>query len=133
MDDVSKKEKIDNVLESHREKFKGVEEDQPVDVRVVLSELHASIYEDDLRVTNLLYQCGVRDKSFTTRFRRHIGLTIGRYIRKRRLQVARRLLELDESLKITTIANSVGYQYRTFIRQFVREYGCTPTEHRGRD
>ncbi len=66
----------------------------------------------------------------TTRFRRHTGAGIRRYIEDRRLECARRLI-VDSSLGFVEIAGLVGFRScRTFGDVFQRRLGCRPKVYR---
>jgi AraC family transcriptional activator FtrA len=73
---------------------------------------------------------GLSERTLRRRFHDQIGSTPGQWIYTERLRHAQRLLETTD-LPVETIAHSVGLASATALRrQFRRELGITPTEHR---
>ena len=131
MDPIERKNRIQCILQDFRFDLKDhIREDYPIDVQIIQDAIHEELFQNDLTVKKVREKGGIGDRSYTTRFRDVVGQTMGQYIRKKRLQAAKNLLNQEENISITTVAGSVGYRYRTFVRQFVREYGCTPSECR---
>lgn len=75
----------------------------------------------------------VVDVSYETlrkRFRRTVGVPIGKYIRQKRIDKARRLL-LETDMLVYEVCRHVGYSSDTNgIRAFKREVGMTMEEYR---
>ena len=60
-------------------------------------------------------------------FQRHVGTSVGRYILKKRLQIARRLL--SQGSKPNNVFGGCGFgDYTSFYRAFKAEYGTSPRE-----
>ncbi len=73
---------------------------------------------------------GVHRSHLARLFRRHLGLTVGEYLRDRRLEWAFRQL-LATNLKVATIAVEAGFaDHAHFCRLFRHRYGLSPTAHR---
>ena len=65
-------------------------------------------------------------------FKENTGVTIGDFIKNRRLSVAKQLLA-DTDMKITEIAQKCCFSDNSFFtKTFSSEFGVTPTEYRGR-
>ncbi len=83
-----------------------------------------------LSVEVLARQLGMSERTVTRRFHDELGLSPGKWIQARRLQMARALLE-DTRLKISEVCYRVGYQDApSFCRLFARTTGMTPGEFR---
>lgn len=65
-------------------------------------------------------------------FKENTGVTIGQFIKNRRLAVAKQLLA-DTNLKITEIAQRCCFSDNSFFtKTFFTEFGVTPTEYRAK-
>jgi len=64
-----------------------------------------------------------------------LGTTFGNYVRKKRLDGARKeLLSLAHRQSISELAYRWGFaDVSTFLRAFKRQFGCTPREYRSRE
>lgn len=63
-------------------------------------------------------------------FKKYQGISIGQYILKERMQIARDML-VEEQFTATQIAEMVGYNsYPTFSVAFKNYYGCSPNTYR---
>ena len=63
-------------------------------------------------------------------FRKHFGTTIGKYVIRRRMSVAQRLL-FEINLRPGDIAKTVGYSdIFQFSKQFKKSFGVSPTKYR---
>jgi AraC family transcriptional regulator len=95
-------------------------------LRAVLAER----YTEDLALSDLARECGVHRVHMAQTFRRHFGLTIGEYVRRRRLQRATLLLRTTD-LPVSVISASCGfYDQSHFTRLFRRHRGVTPARFR---
>ncbi|QXD16219.1 AraC family transcriptional regulator [Rhodocaloribacter litoris] len=110
----------------------GREVDLPVPVRKALAYIHEHLFEETLDVAAVCRHCGLNNHNISSRFKRHVGLGMRRYIERGRLEAAKRLLHHPE-LSILQIAWAVGYAYpESFARAFKRYTGCTATTYRAR-
>lgn len=63
-------------------------------------------------------------------FRKRFGVTFDEYLRRKRIEYARELLE-NTDYSVETIMHTVGYTNKNnFYRFFTEECGCTPGEYR---
>ena len=104
----------------------------PVDVRVLLSAVHARLFESDLKIGALEQQCGLCDHNTSSRFAEHVGMSPKKYLIHYRMKLAKRLLQ-DERLKqvtVTQIAFAVGYRsLGAFSKAFKRYEGRAPSTY----
>lgn len=123
---------IENKLASFREDI-SVRDEAPDSVRRATTRIHEALFNPALTVTGVREDLGLTGATFSTRFRHHHGCTPAQYIRRLRVQAAKRLLQ-HEDLRTADIAFHVGYEhYRTFARVFKRLTGRSPQafrEHR---
>ncbi len=104
----------------------------PVDVRAVAAYIHANLFDDNLMVARVKRECGIGDNNISGRFRYYVGQGIKEYIDSHRINLAKRLLQLNH-LSILAIALSVGYSsHSAFTRGFKRHTGCTPSIYQKR-
>ena len=83
-------------------------------------------------VESLAERVSLARTSFALRFARHVGESPFRYLTRRRVMLATRLLSTTE-LTLHEVALRVGYaDEATFHRAFKRETGLRPGEVRGR-
>lgn len=84
----------------------------------------------DLRIEEVAGVAGLAPSSFRRYFRRHVGMTYGVWLARRRTgRAARMLRESDAS--VAEIGNAVGYPLgRSFRRAFRRNYACSPSRYR---
>jgi AraC-like DNA-binding protein len=95
-----------------------------------LQQIRRELFRKDLTVGRLRQELGLSANDTTTRFRRHTGAPIRRYVEDRRLECARRLA-LDTRLGFAEIARLVGFRKpRTFREVFKRRLGCRPEDYR---
>ena len=75
-------------------------------------------------------RAGLSDVTFLRRFYKSLGETPGRYVMRKRLEKAKRLLT-QSSLKIHQIASVCGFESPYyFSNQFKKETGLTPSAYR---
>ncbi len=85
-----------------------------------------------LQVEDLARLSGLSPARFHVRFLAATGYTPMDYVRQRRLQLARQLLQHSE-LAIGEIAARVGYSSQSaFSAALARQFGCTPRQLRSR-
>lgn len=108
----------------------------PVDVERMLTCIHEHLFDPALTVGAVLERCGIRSNSYSHRFKAVLvdagepPLTVRRYIEKRRMEAAKRLLRHPE-LELTLIALSLGFEhYSRFVRTCHRWLGCSPSAYR---
>lgn len=83
-----------------------------------------------IQVRDVVRAVRVSRSTLEHRFAEHVGTTPADQIRRVRLDRARRLL-FDTKLSIAEIAERCGYSYApVFIRNFVAEYGVSPSKFR---
>lgn len=88
--------------------------------------------DDDLSVENLANAAHMSRRSFVRAFRNSTGFTPAAWVRSRRLDEARRLLEMT-NLSVDQIAASCGFGNPVTLRQnFVSAFGSTPSSYRRR-
>ena len=97
----------------------------------VLEKLHADV-ASDVGLSPLAEIAGVSAEHLSRTFRDHMGCTVGEYVRRLRVERARRALEEgDESL--SRLALRLGfYDQPHFTRTFKAHVGCPPGEYRRR-
>ena len=77
--------------------------------------------------------CGVSRKTLCTRFKQETGETFASYVRRVRVERARRLLDTTD-LEISQIAYQTGFSSQSHLQtMFKRETGYTPREWRLRE
>lgn len=86
--------------------------------------------DQPLSVDDLAAQANMSKRNFTRRFRETVGTTPAQWIRARRLDDARLLLETT-TWPISRVAESSGFGNAvTFRQSFVAAYATTPTSYR---
>lgn len=100
-------------------------EDVPEWLRLLRDSL-ADRLRGPLTLTGLAAEAGVHPVYLARAFRHHLGLPIGRYLRRLRVAAAARTLALSDETS-STVAYHVGcYDQSHLNRLFVREAGITP-------
>ena len=85
---------------------------------------------DTLTVSTVAERYGMNASSLSHRFKKQMGCNISDYIFTCKMNHACALLRSTD-LTIAEIAQKVGYsQYTSFVRQFKRQKGLTPTAYR---
>ena len=102
----------------------------PGDVEAVLRCIHEHLFNEELNVTWVLAQCGIRSNTFQARFKYYCRMRLAYYIQTERIKAAVHLMKY-EVLDLCSIAFSVGYRsYNTFARAFKRCKACSPAAFR---
>lgn len=84
----------------------------------------------DLRIARVAAVAGLAPSSFRRFFRRHMGMTYGAWLTRRRMEMAARLLREGES-DLAAVGRTVGYPVdRSFRRAFRGLVGCSPSRYR---
>ena len=67
-------------------------------------------------------------KELTWRFS---GISLGAFLRRMRLEEARRMIEEEPGMTISEIASNVGYQnHSRFASAFTKQFGLGPSQYR---
>lgn len=120
-----------------------VNTDQSGTVKAMLSDLfntkayefreiiHSNLFED-LKLEDLAFLAGMSLSSFKRKFNTVFGTSPNQYIRTRRLDRAKKLLEQSDQ-RISEIAydcgfNDIGY----FSKSFSAKFNCSPSDYRKR-
>jgi len=86
--------------------------------------------QEPLSLGTVADEIGVHPVHLATTFRRHLGCSVGEYLRRRRVEAARARLE-DPEPSLTEIAIDVGFADQShFTRTFKRLTGMTPGQYR---
>ena len=102
----------------------------PHEVRCILREIDAHLFDMDLNVARVRERCGIHNHNVSSRFKLSLGIGIRDYIEAQRIEEAKRILR-ESDYEVYYIASRVGYTYvETFARAFSRVVGCTPGEYR---
>jgi AraC-like DNA-binding protein len=121
---------VERELAELMETRRFVDHSMPREVREILAYIHAHLFDDTLSVKVIRRSCRIGNHNVSSRFRLALGVSIGDYIKKLRMEVATRLLR-DERLEIYRIGSVVGYLHQeSFTRTFRRYYGCSPSAYR---
>lgn len=103
----------------------------PAPLQRALKWLHLAFHKP-FRLNDLAHFCAVSPAYLCRLFKRYIGTTPVNYLRRLRLEVARRLLE-STSLNVVDVAFLVGFRnFPYFVRQFREHFGKPPTHMRKR-
>jgi len=87
-------------------------------------------FHDDITTGSVARAVACSEPHLCVAFRRAHGVTVGQYIRRRRIELAKSLLA-STRLQVKSIAHQVGFNtYRTFLRSFHDQAGETPTDYR---
>jgi LacI family transcriptional regulator len=99
-------------------------------LRVALDYFHSHI-EDPVTVSELCSHAGVSRRWLEYECRKNLGVTPYLYIRRQRLEYARRLLSEEPETKIFGIAKRIGFSSaKQLTKAFRREFGLSPRDYR---
>jgi AraC-like DNA-binding protein len=102
----------------------------PVDVSRIVAVVGEHLFDEELTAGWAMERAAAGGSGVRARFRKYVGLTIGRFITRQRLLAAAWLLEHRDA-EITGIAFGLGFNhYETFRRAFVRHFGMSPRGYR---
>src|SRR5690348_8167072 len=88
--------------------------------------------DDTLNLKPLSKIAGISNFHFHRVFKEYLGVSLGQYIKLKRLETAMWKLTLNEG-KTLEIALDSGYEsHSSFTRAFSREMGCSPKEFKER-
>lgn len=83
-----------------------------------------------ISVADLAAQACLSEAHFRSRFREQTGLSPWQYVRRRRLEAARRLLE-ESHMPLSQIALNTGFAHQSALSHAFRgAYGCPPSQLR---
>lgn len=103
--------------------------DPPEWLEAMRAEIHARCCES-IRVTDLAEAAGVHPVHAARVFRRHLGCTVGEYVRRLRVERARSQL-LDTDRTLSSIAIGTGFADQAhFTRRFKEVVGVPPGAYR---
>ena len=101
----------------------------PTRLRPLLEVIERDVFDPQLDVQQIFRRAGIRDRSLSAEFKRHLGRTPRRYLEDRRLGTALRLI-LHTRLELVEVAATIGYSSLTvFSRAFKRWSGGIPPSH----
>ena len=87
-------------------------------------------FDQPVSLRGLAQEAGVHPVYFAAAFRRFHGCSVGEYLRRRRLQYARRRLA-DPKVSLAQVAAEAGFADQShFTRTFKRFTGMTPNRYR---
>ncbi len=90
-------------------------------------------YQKDLTLAQIAASANISRSKCCMIFREYLQQPPVEFLNRYRLEMSRRLL-LDSQSSITQIAFSCGFNHLSyFSKQFVQQYGCTPTAYRKRN
>lgn len=93
-------------------------------------ELIESRATDRARLNELAREVGVHPVHLAREFRRHLGMPVGEFIRRRRIHLAARMLTETDYL-VSVIAQRCGFSDQSHLtRVFVAHHGRTPGQYR---
>ncbi len=99
-----------------------------------LFELQAWMSENimgDLSVETLASRVAMSPRNFARVFVREMGITPARYVERLRLESARQLLEISNSVSIKEVADRCGFRSAELMRRaFIRAFGVSPLSYR---
>lgn len=102
----------------------------PAGVRVVVEHIHARLFDESLRIGEVLREERVRRTDFAARFARWTGQPPKAYVVAHQVELAKRLLR-ETDLSVTRVALEVGYRsHSTFSMAFKARAGRSPTDWR---
>lgn len=98
-------------------------------VNIMLQTIREHIYEP-LSLSNIATITALSPSYAANLFKKEVGCTIGDYIQKQKMLLARDMI-LAEEISLHEIAEKLGYtNYSYFSAQFKKQYNCTPSEIR---
>lgn len=98
-------------------------------VRVAISFVDDNLHRD-IYVAELSHLVGLSRSRFCHLFKNEVGMPLGQYLKKTRMERARHLLATSLE-PIKAIAGEVGYNEPShFEREFKKVHGLTPYEYR---
>lgn len=97
----------------------------------VCDYIDQNIADPNLSVTYIADHFQVSRTTLSTKFQRHFGISMTKYIQNQRMQLARRLLTENPSLPLNEIAQQSGFSsVSTLYRAFMQVEKCSPGSFR---
>ena len=88
-------------------------------------------FREKLYADELAKQCGMSRAAFCNAFPRYAGMSLHKYITKKRILEAQLQIRTKGGMPINQIAQLVGYDdASTFYRNFIKETGVSPAAYR---
>ena len=89
--------------------------------------------DGDLSVENLAERANMSVRHFGRQFRHRLGSTPSEYVRRARLDEARRLIEVNGAARLKSVARRCGFRDEQQLRRAFRQgVGVTPAQYRAR-
>ena len=102
----------------------------PDELKPLFAYIEAHLFDPDFSVREMMRECGIRDNSVSSRFRRQTDMRPMDYVREHRLRVARELLKFPEP-PIGFVAEMAGVGTAQILsRNFLKRFGLRPSDHR---
>lgn len=99
-------------------------------IQEVAQYIESNYFDINLNLNNIADHFNITPSYLSKKFRDEYGISIIDYLYKIRISYSIKLIK-DTSLKITDIAQMVGFQdSNAFIRIFKKYYGCTPGKYK---
>ncbi len=121
---------IEQEIECYKAALPHPDPDWPVDVRVLMSQLNQRLFETELRIGELMRQCGLRSHEASTYFANYIGVAPKEYRLFHQTELAKRLIQHEGLMRVPIyqVALAVGYEkHSAFSTMFKKRVGCPPT------
>lgn len=123
-------------IEHDIEKNKKREREQKGNCSIdgILKLINESITDANLSVASLATKLGISSSYLSRYFKQEKEMSVLEYIHMQRIELAKKIIREDESVKNKELAERVGfYDISTFIRVFKKIEGITPTQFRERN
>lgn len=89
--------------------------------------------QTNIGVPEMAEACFLSESHFRRQFTAIMGESPKSYLMRKRMELAEELLRVSEQT-VTEISFCCGFHnHSTFYREFVKHYGCNPTEYRERN
>ncbi len=88
-------------------------------------------YTETLSIEELSKQFGLSRSVLCSAFQQRTGLSLHKYIARKRIQKAQNLIQIYPNLPLSEVADRIGYaDSSTFYRNFLRQTGISPAQYR---
>ena len=82
-------------------------------------------------IKELTWRFSISSTLLRDRFKAEFGISLGAFLRRMRLEEARRMIEEEPGMTISEIASQVGYQnHSRFASAFTKQFGLGPSQYR---
>ena len=112
--------------------YKPISDDYPQNSNKISRALRYidTYYRRKITNDELAKLCNMSTQSFTRSFKHEIGMTVCKYLKKKRISVAARLLK-DHTLSIQQIAYKTGFDDASYFNRIFKSIECvTPSTYR---